>query len=889
MSPWPWERAKRRLSEELESHLQMDIADRVSRGEDPVVARQAAMREFGNMPLVQDVTRSSWGWLWLERLGQDLRFALRQMRRTPAFAVTIIATLALGIGAAAAMFTVVDRVLLHPVPYHDPSQLVTIAEGDGKSTQWNAPPWLDIVQWQKQSHSFAQIAFSGSALEGREYIAGTSGQLEIGASSISPNFFSTLGVKPLLGRDFLQEQQSYAPGKNAGTILLSYAVWNEAFQRDPQIVGRAVQINDLSYVVVGVMPRGFLFPEESRNQAQVWFPHAQLNADDAKRHAGMNRYAVIARLQPGVSLEAATSEMAMIQRRVAAQYSDTEMSQRYSRVRLQHYTDTLTGEEVRKAVLALLAASLLLWLIAGVNAANLLLARSTVRQREIAVRGALGATPARLAQQVLVEALVLGGSAGLLGIGLAFISIRLLQHEITQRLQMPVSAVPHLGVLAVLLGLTLASVVLAAFWPGWMAAKTPIEPSLRQGSLQGGVARRHARTRAALVSIEIALSLLLLVGCGLLLRTIYNLRHVPLGFRTDHILVAHLSIPGYRFKGQNMTDKLYLPMLHRVESLQGVEAAGLVNQVPLGTTYRVQLSMYVNGREVIASFRAATPAIQHVFNLPMKAGRYFSSQDTATTEPVAVVNEAFAREYSPNQHDPSAILGTKLINLSKNVPTRVIGVLADTRQTKISLDSRPQLELCILQITPAVNFYDIIDGIAMDLAVLTSEPTAKMMPELRSILRQANPALANSTITTMDEIVADSYGSESLAAHLLGLFGATALLLSVVGLYGLISYVVSQRIRELGIRVALGASRANLLWLVLRQAAVMLGMGGAVGIGLALLSGRIVRGFLFGVQANDMWTLIGAALLLGGSGLAAAYLPARRAAGVDPMQALRAE
>lgn len=886
---WPWDRAKESLSEEIDCHLQMAIAERVARGEDPVSARQASIREFGNAPLVQEVTRAAWGWLWLEKLGQDLHYAFRQMRRAPGFAVTVIGTLALGIGAATAMFTVVDRVLLNPVVYSQPSQLVTILEGDGKSPDWNAPPWLDIEQWQKQSHSFAQIAFSTAVFGSREYIFGSSGQLEITATSVSPNLFSTLGVEPALGRDFFQKTQSDEPNKNAGTIILSYAVWKEAFNGDLGILGRSVRINDQFFTVVGVMPRGFLYPEESRSQAEVWVPHVQLDAGDATRNPGANRYAVVARLRPGVSIEAASSEMALIQQRIALLYPDVDMRQSYSRIRLQQYTDTLTGEDVRKALLILLAASLLLWLIAGVNAANLLLARSTVRQREISVRGALGASRARVVQQMLVEALVLGASASVLGIGLALTSLRLLTREIAQHLPLPVPAVPNADILGALLCLTLVSVVLSAFWPTWIITRAPIEPSLRQGALQGGTARRQARTRAALVSIEIALSLLLLVGCGLLLRTIYNLRHVPLGFRTDHILVAHLSIPGYRFTGQNMTEKLYMPMLQQVKNLKGVEAAGLINQVPLGNTFRLQLTMYIKGREVFAGFKAATPGVQKVFDFPMKAGRYFSQEDTATSQPVAVVNEAFAREYSPNLHDPSAILGTELVNLRKNVPTRVIGVLSDVHQTGISLPSQPQVELCIPQITPTASFYQTVDGIAMDLAVRTSEPAAKMIPELRAVLRRAHPALANSSITTMNQIVADSYGSQSLAVHLLEIFATAALLLSVIGLYGLMSYVVSQRTRELGIRIALGASRGNLLWVVMRQAAVMLAAGSVCGIGLALLSGRIVHSFLFGVESNDIWTLVGAALLIASSGLAAAYLPARRAATVDPMQALRTE
>jgi predicted permease len=385
---------------------------------------------------------------------------------------------------------------------------------------------------------------------------------------------------------------------------------------------------------------------------------------------------------------------------------------------------------------------------------------------------------------------------------------------------------------------------------------------------------------------EVAMSLTLLVVCGLLLRSIYSLRQVPLGFRTDHILVANLSIPAYRFEGQNMTETLYRPLMERVQHLHGVESAGLISEVPLGKTFVIHLEMKLSSSTIVAFMKAVSPETQKVFGFQMAAGRFFGPEDTANSEPVVVVNEAFARLYSPDKHNPAAVLGAQL---SMKSPLRIIGILDDERQKAVADPATPEVEIPIPQITPASGFYGPTEGIAMDLAVRTERPTAEMIPELRDVLRQASPELQNATITTMDQIVEDSYGSQRLAAHLLEIFGGSALLLSVAGLYGLLAYVVTQRTREMGLRIALGAQRSNLLWLVMRQAGAMLLTGLAVGIGLALAAGRFARGFLYGVSAHDGWTLAAAVVFLFASGMAAAYLPARRAARVNPMEALRAE
>jgi predicted permease len=435
----------------------------------------------------------------------------------------------------------------------------------------------------------------------------------------------------------------------------------------------------------------------------------------------------------------------------------------------------------------------------------------------------------------------------------------------------------------------MCSAMLSTAWPTLLAVHAPIEPALKHGGMQTGMGRRHHRLRSALVTAEVAMSLVLLAGCGLLLQTIYSLRRVPLGYRTDHIIVADLNIPAFRFAGRNMTQALYQPMLERVQHLQGVESAALVSEVPLSQTRAIRLEIRMNASPIVAFIKAVSPGMQQVFGFRMAAGRFFDTGDTATSLPVVVVNQTFARLYAPDKRNPAAILGTKLMDLRENAPMQIVGILDDERQSRVADVAQPEVEVAIPQLTPDAIFYMAMDGTTMDVAMRTERPMGEMIPELRDILRHASPEFQNATITTMDQIVEDSYGSQRLAAHVLEIFGGSALLLCMAGLYGLLAYVVTQRRRELGVRIALGAGRGNLLWLVMRQAGAMLLAGVTVGSALALGSGRLVHGFLYGVSPHDGSTLAAAAALLLVSGLTAAYLPARRAAGIDPVEALRSE
>lgn len=539
-----------------------------------------------------------------------------------------------------------------------------------------------------------------------------------------------------------------------------------------------------------------------------------------------------------------------------------------------------------------------MWLIACVNSTSLMLARATARHREIAVRGALGASRLRIVQQLAVKGLVLSAIASALGLGLALLMLKLFEHGLTAQFHIHEKMTANLTVIGLLAALTIVSPLVCSVWPALVAAKAPIEPALRQGGPQSSSGRVQYRTRASLVVIQIAMSLILLVGCGLLLRTIYALRHVPLGFRTDHIVVASMTIPAYKFAGQNMTTELYQPLVDRANHLPGVQSASLMTAVPLANTLKMQFTFGTAGnsaaeirrRDMVSQFRAVGPEMQRVFGFRMLKGRFFNEADTASSQPVVVVNRAFAKQYLGTDRNLEKILGESLLNLTKTRHTVIIGVIDDERQVSISQPSQPEIEICIPQITPDTLAYQAIEGLNMELAVRTDRSPASIIPELRELMRQASPELSDSSgFKTMDQVVEDSYGSQQLAARLLIVFGGSALLVSITGIYGLLAYLVAHRTKELGLRIALGAQRSQVMGLVLRQAGWMLIIGSSLGLAFAYVTSLLLRNYLYDITAHDPWTMAAVTLVLVAGGFTASYIPARRAAMVDPIEALRTE
>ncbi len=886
---------KTELDEEIRAHLEMDIQVRKDRGASSSQARAEAMREFGNVVLIEDVTRETWGWVRLERLLQDLRYALRQLKKSPVFTFTLIATLALGLGATAAMFTVVDHVMLRPLPYKDSQQLVEIREASKNHTIVLGAPFLDLRQWQQRAHTLQGIAFY-SFTNQISFLDGNASYTHINAPEVSGNLFRLLGVHPALGHDFQGQNDGSVLADEAHSIILSDPVWRTTYGSDPDIIGRVVKLNGESYVVVGVMPRGFDFPLGG-GIPHVWLPKLIGDKDTVRTGNNAQAYGVIARLTPNVSAQSAESELKVIQADVAKQYADPYDRDRVSSISLQRYDDSLVGADLRKSLLALFGASCILWLIACVSSTSLMLARATTRQREIAVRGALGASRWRIVQQLAVEGLVLSAIASALGLGLALSMLKLFEHGLTAQFHIHEKMTANITVIAVLAALTIVTALVCSVWPALIAVRAPIEPALRQGGPQSGSGRVQYRTRALFVVLQIAMSLILLVGCGLLLRTIYALRHVPIGFRTDHIIVANMTIPAYHFAGRNMTTELYQPLVLRANHLPGVQSASLMTAVPLGNTLKMQFSFRGDGnsaadvrrRDMVSQFRAVGPEMQRVFGFRMFKGRFFNEGDTASSQSVVVVNRAFAKQYLGTDQHLEKILGETLLSLTKDRHTVIIGILDDERQVSLDKPSQPEVEICIPQITPDTLAYQHIEGLSMDMAVRTDRNPSSIIPELRELMRQSSPELADTTFTTMDQIVEDSYGSQQLAARLLIVFGGSALLVCITGIYGLLAYLVAHRTKELGLRVALGAQRSNVMSLVLRQAVWMLAIGSTLGLGLAWVTSLLLKSFLYNITAHDPWTMAAVTLLLVTVGMAASYIPARRAAMVNPIEALRAE
>jgi len=822
----------------------------------------------------------------LESVSADIRYALRQIGRSPGFALTVIMTLGIGVAASTAMFTVVDHVLLRPLPYDDAGRLVEIKEAGQKGPVIFGGTFLDIQQWRKRSRTLQAIAFHTYS-KPTSFLEGKMGAVQVNTPKVSTNLFATLGVKPAMGRGFDDlNTDEFARKGDTKTAVLSDAVWRDGFGGDASILGKVIRLNGESYAVIGVMPRGFQFPFNTE-KPQVWIP-IELGESDKVR--------IIARLKDSVGIGAAGAELRVIQAEVSKRYTDPYAREDVASVELQSYGDTVVEGNVKKALLALLAASCALWLIACVNVTSLLLARAASRQRDIAVRAALGASRWRIVRQLLVEGLVLSGAASLLGLGLMFLALKVFEQQLTTQLSFHVGIAPNVSLISYLVGLTVLSAVGSSLWPSIVAAKTSIDPVLRQGGPHAGRTTQH-RTRGLLVVAEVAMSLVLLITCGLLLRTIYALKHVSLGFRTDHVIVADMVIPAYKFDGRNMTTALYQPLVERVQKLPGVQAASLTTVVPLGKRFPILFTLAADEQgpdaarraDLTAQFRAVGPGLQRVFGFRMLKGRFFNEGDTPGSLPVVVVNRAFVKAYSGDDRDPGKILGEKLLSYGREKPAEIVGVLDDERQASVAGQSQPEIEVCIPQITPDSGFYRVAEGLAMNLAVRTERSPSSFVPELREVLRSSSPELAGSTFTTMDQVVEDSFGDQRMAARLLQVFGGSALLLCVAGLYGLLAYLVTQRTQELGVRFALGAQREQVIWLVMRQAWWILLTGSVIGLTVSFLSSRMLASFLYGVKTHDALTLGAASLLLLGIGLAAAYVPARRAARLDPMQALRTE
>jgi predicted permease len=821
----------------------------------------------------------------LEELFKNIAYAVRGLRRSPGFSGLVIGTLGLALGASASLFTLMDGILLRPLPYRDPGRLVLLRETSRTADAGYGATVPDAEQWQVQAHSVKDIALFSDSQQ-TQFLEGGGSSQEIALISTSYNVFTTLGVTPFRGRDFTASDQT---GGSERVAILSYAIWQGTYGADPAILGKAIEISGTPFEVIGVMPPKFGFPGGD-SRAQIWTP-LLITAKDKALDYSTPFYRAIARLNEGVSAQSAETELTAVQQRLAKGYADPLLQADHCTVRVQRYGDFLAaGQRFALFVLGLAVATV--WLIGCINVANLLLARATKREQEMAIRLALGATRTRILLQCLTESLILSTAGALLGLALSAVALRLFPHAMLGS-QWNVGS-PfrlHAEILWPLACLTIFTAVAFGFGPAMASLRGARSRGLQQNGSQAFSSARHARIRNLLVIAELALSLTLLVSCGLLLRTLYALRHVALGFAPHHVIVVSMKIPAYRFHERNLTTDLYQPLLDQVRRLPGIETASLASSMPLQSN-RLQVEMYMSNaslggesRRIESFLRVVSPEFQKVIGLRVLRGRYFTLEDTTGSQPVVVVNRAFARLYWHSEE----VIGRGLMSFGNSKPAVVVGVMEDLRQDAVSKSPQPEIQISILQMEPGHPFYQAGEASSMDLALRTSRSPASIAPELHMLLKNASPELRGASITTMDDVVSESFGSQIVAAHLLEIFASTALLIALGGLYGLLAFLVTQRTRELGVRFALGAGRGDIFVLVMRHAVLLL-MGGIVsGWILMRVSTGVLRSHLYGVEPNDALTVTAICILLLLSGMAAAYIPARNAAALDPAAALRWE
>lgn len=816
----------------------------------------------------------------------DLRYAWRQLLKAPGFAITAVLTLALGIGISAAMFTVVDGVLLRPLPVPHSSQVVVLGEANN-SGNIRTSSLPNLRDWRDHAKSFQDIAWYTQKFFDLKKADGTA-EFSVNAQT-SSNFFSMLQARPLLGRTFLPQSGSAG---NQGTVVLSYLVWKSYFHADKNIIGNAIQLGTDTYTVIGVMPPQFYIPINDDGPV-VWtvLPHT---TDMEQRDNGF--LFSIGRMRPGVTVAAARTELSGIQANIARQFPNQHMTKN---VEVQNYLDSLVGS-VRPALLALQGAVLLVWLIACANIAGLMLTRMAARRREIAVRAALGAARGRIVRQFLTESLLLGIAGGACGLGIASACLILLRHSIHANLNRGGDVALNWHVILLLITLSIVSAAIFGTAPAFQAASADPQEALHEGSRGAGAGVKQIRLRNALIVSELALSLVLLVSAGLLLRTLYALRHIPVGFNPQHLVVAQFFSRGgftptaVESTSTDIRTAFYNPLLARVRQIPGVESAALVTSAPLtnnvhmATTFSVIGDPAANAADHSVELHAVTPGAYRTLQVRLLQGRPFDDGDRIGTAPVVIVNQAFARQYLGAQPLQKRLnLDTDPTAKSILQDVSVVGIVEDTPDA-LGLPAVPQVDIDLNQIPLKDDFYPIV-SMAMELVVRTAQPPQVIVPTISRIFTERDATFIVNSVQTMPQHIDDQLGSQTLAARLLWIFAIAAILIAAAGLYGLLSYSVGQRSREIGVRLALGAQRGDVLRMILRQASRLLVAGLFLGILAAYFTTRVVRSFLYGVAQHDLLTMIGVSVLLLAVGLVASYLPARRAAMIEPVEALRSE
>jgi len=878
-------RVESEMDAELRFHMEAYAEDLVRGG----VPREAALRrarlEFGGIENTKEECREARGVHFAETLLQDVRYGVRTMRRAPGFTLTAVLALALGMGANTAIFSVVNAVLLRPLPYEKPDRLMQV---------WHTPPQksfpgmpiftvspANFLDWRTQNHSFEGMAAYGF---GRYTITGSGHPETLRVVAATHGLLAILHAQPLLGRGFLDGE--YESG-HEHEVLLSYGLWRSYFAGNPDIVGKNIQLNGQAFTVVGVMGAEFDFPVsgDPDARAQMWKPMAWTDHERAVRD---NRnYGVIARLKDGVTLKQAQAELDAISNRLAQDYPNDDKG--WGAIAISMRDDLVS--DVRPALLILQGAVALVLLIACANVANLMLARALSRRKEVAVRTALGATRRRLLQQALSETLLLAVAGGMLGLVFAHYGVILIVKFLAQRLPRSNEIALDGWVLAFTLGISLLTGFAFGLLPALRMAKADLHEALKQGLGRTAVDSGGSRTRNVLVVSEVALSLMLLIGAGLLIRSLWVLQHVNPGFDPSRVVTMAVSVPPGKFAEPQQQIGYFGRVLERVRSLPGVQSAGLIDSLPLSGDGSHQ-PISVEGRPPApmadlpeVDVRLISPGYMGAMHIPLLNGRDVDDSDVAGRPGAVLISESMAKSFWPNE---DAVGKHLTLYFFPDLPRVVVGVVADVKMTAMNeTQPAPTLYFPLAQLSPVRGA--AWRSIPMSLAVRTGSAPLSVLPAITGAIRETDGDVPLLNIRTMDDSVSASLSPERFAMLLLGAFAGLALLLAVVGIYSVMSYSVSRRTNEIGIRVALGASRGDVLLLVVRQAMLLALIGSAIGIAGGLSLSRLMASQLYGVGPTDPITFVAVAALLMLVSLAASYLPARRAMRVEPTAALRYE
>jgi putative ABC transport system permease protein len=867
-------RRDRDVENEVQHYYDEAAAEWMARGFSEQEAKRAARLEEGNIAVVREQVRS-YGWEnTVSALLGDLRFASRQLLKHPAFTVAATLTMALGIGANAAIFSVVSAVLLRPLPYPNPSQLVSVADARPKDGTTGAGMSFPVfMELRDHNRVFSAIAgLAGHALT----LTGHGEPTDVSTVAVTPDFFTLFGTKPLLGRALLA-----GDGKRGAqpVVILSENLWRSQLGADPRIAGSSIMLDQRAYTVVGVMPAGFHTPFFNQID-QVWIPLVQdpLFSGWMTRPPQEHWMPVIARLGSGVSLGSTRAEMLTISNGLASQFPEENGWQ----LEIEPLQKVIIGD-VRSPLLLLLCAVGLVLLIACANIANLLLTRATSRSKEIAIRIALGANNRRIARQLLTESAILGLLGGVMGIGLAWWCVSALSSFVPLELRQLHSIRVDGAVLGFALALSLAAGLVSGLAPVLYAGRTSPYANLREGS-GAGEARGSQRARSFLATTEVALAMLLLVGAGLLLRSFARLLSVGPGFETEHIVKAEISLPRFQYSKPEQWAAFSNELLTRLHAKPGLRDSANAVPLPILDTF-INLPFTIAGNPPLpsgaantADYVAASPDYFHVMGISLIRGRLFSVDDSASTRPVALISETLARRYFPNQ-DP---LGRQLIfgfPPHGDVSREIVGVVGDIHDVSLAKNPGPMMYVPFAQ----VPFW------GGEIIVRSRLGVAAVADAIRTETHNIDKDLPVTDIESLPDAMHASVAEPRFRTLLLGGFSAIALLLAAIGIYGVISFSVSRRTREIGVRMALGATPASVQRLVIGESAKLLLLGLAVGISASLVLTRFLSTLLFGIAPTDPLTFAVVALLLAVVTLAAAYFPARRAMRVDPMVALRCE